>query len=153
MDEKGFTLIEMLLVVAIIGFLVAILLPSVGGFGANAKDKAVRADLRQLKSALEVYFISFSVYPDVGKWGTPDSALLTADGASGYDRIIDQFPEDPYENATNGCHFCYDYVLSGDTYVVASDKDATGVSTAGADTVTLNGATLYVTNARIIVTP
>ena len=149
MDEKGFTLIEMLLVVAIIGFLVAILLPSVGGFGANAKDKSVRADLRQLKSALEVYYISFAEYPDMGKWGTPDSALLTADGTSGYDRIIDQFPEDPYENGTNGCNFCYDYVLNGDTYVIASDKDATAAPTAAADQIDPNGATLLVTNARV----
>lgn len=153
MDEKGFTLIEMLLVVAIIGFLVAILLPSVGGFGANAKDKSVRADLRQLKSALEVYFISFAEYPDMGKWGTPDSALLTADGTSGYDRIIDQFPADPYEDGSNDVDFCYEYVLDGDTYVITSDKDATAAPTATTDQVDLNGASLYVTNARVIITP
>ena len=76
MGEKGFTLIEMLLVVAIIGFLVAILLPSVGGVGEGAKVRAVKADLRTLKSAIEVYYISFGLYPpestDTGGWG--DSA-------------------------------------------------------------------------------
>ena len=153
MKEKGFTLIEMLLVVAIIGFLVAILLPSVAGFGSDAKDKAVKADLRQLKTAVEVYYISFGAYPDDTGWGTKDSCLLTADGTSGYNRVVDQFSADPYENGTNGNADTYAYVVSGNTYVITSDKGATAAPTVpAADQADLNGASLYATNARDIIT-
>ena len=148
MGEKGFTLIEMLLVVAIIGFLVAILLPSVGTFGADAKEKAARADIRSLKSALEVYYISFSVYPDMNAWGTKDNWLLRADGTAGYQRIIDQFPIDPYDTGVPPGSYQYD--LDGDTYVIASRKDATGAPQAvdADDKAELSGATIYATNAR-----
>jgi general secretion pathway protein G len=160
MGEKGFTLIEMLLVVAIIGFLVAILLPSVGGFGATAKDNAVKADLRQLKSALEVYFISFAAYPpDDATWGTKDSPLLTADGTAGYERIIDQFPVDGYGEtgvANNDGTFNYD--LDGNTYIATSDKPNPGspgncVATDASDRGQTGGAALYVSNAREIISP
>jgi len=149
MGEKGFTLIEMLLVVAIIGFLVAILIPSVGGFGASAKEKAAKADIRQLKSALEVYFISFSVYPpDGATWGTKDSALVKADGTAGYERIVDQFPIDTYDTAASPGTYQYD--VDGNTYVITSRRDAAGAPTANdaLDKAELNGATIYATNAR-----
>jgi prepilin-type N-terminal cleavage/methylation domain-containing protein len=158
MGKKGFTLIEMLLVVAIIGFLVAILLPSVGGVGADAKGKAVKADLRTLKSAVEAYYIAFGDYPPSANWGANNSFLLTADGTSGYSRLIDQFPVDQYEDGVTGNLFTYTYVLgglSGDTYIIASDKGATAAPTVNGavdDEVDANSAEHYVTNARLIIT-
>lgn len=152
MRERGFTLIEVLLVVAILGFLVAILLPSVAGVGADSKDRAVRANLRQLKSALEVYGISFGSYPPVANWGTVDCELLTAQGQAGYKRLMDQFPEDLYETAGFGNADTYDYALNGNTYIITSDKSATAVPTAGSDSAVTNSAELYVTNARVVTT-
>lgn len=154
MREKGFTLIEMLLVVAILGFLVAILLPSVGGVGSEAKDRATKASLRELKSAIEVYYIAFGAYPTENAWGNKDNVLLAAQNQSGYRRLIDQFPEDPYETTDFGNANTFDYVLSGggDTYVITSDKSASVAATVGSDTADLNGAELYVTNARDITT-
>jgi prepilin-type N-terminal cleavage/methylation domain-containing protein len=159
MDNKGFTLIEMLLVVAIIGFLVAILLPSVGTFGADAKDKAVKADLRQLKAALEVYYISFGVYPPDTSWGDETSFLITADGTSGYQRLIDQFPADPYGKAAVANHTpSYNYDVDGDTFIITSDKpnpgdpgDCTAVD--ATDTGQTGGAALYITNAANVASP
>lgn len=150
--DKGFTLIEMLLVVAIIGFLVAILLPSVGGVGADAKDKAVMADLRQLKSAVEVYFISFGVYPDAAGWGASSNDLIREDGNAGYARLIDQFPIDAYGTV------CYGYTkvlgVTRQTYGIWSVKDPGGAPFSAPvvadDAFTKNDAVLYVTNAKTI---
>jgi general secretion pathway protein G len=159
MGNKGFTLIEMLLVVAIIGFLVAILLPSVGTFGADAKDKAVKADLRQLKSALEVYYISFGAYPPDTSWGDSSSYLIKADGTAGYQRLIDQFPDDPYNKAGVANHGpSYNYDVDAGTFIITSDKANPGdPSDCGAvdatDTANTGGAALFVTNAANIVSP
>ena len=149
MGEKGFTLIEMLLVVAIIGFLVAILLPSVGGFGADAKAKAVKADLRQLKSAVEIYYIAFGEYPLTDDWGNENNDLVKATG-SGYNRLIDQFPQDPYMKSAVGIDESYNYMVSGDYYIITSDLNAAGgPNISGPDVAEPNGATLYATNCAV----
>jgi len=153
MGEKGFTLIEMLLVVAIIGFLVAILLPSVGGVGEGAKVRAVKADLRTLKSAIEVYFIAFGVYPPLTDWGTANSYVITPAVAvtpDVYSRFIDKFPVDPYGDGTATYQYALD-TAGKPTYVIWSDKGigATGTDpVVGDDTITVNDAELYVTNAK-----
>lgn len=55
--EAGFTLLELLVVVAIIGFLVAVLLPRFGGMSKIAKDKATKDNL----VAIDKYMHGMSV--------------------------------------------------------------------------------------------
>ena len=63
MDKKGFTLIEMMIVVAIIAILVAIALPNMLGSRKAANEKAVLAELRTIGTALETYYIRENKYP------------------------------------------------------------------------------------------
>jgi type IV pilus assembly protein PilA len=60
--SRGFTLIEMLMVVVIIGILVAVLIPRF----ANTKEKALvatmKSDLRNLATAEESYYYDNSTY-------------------------------------------------------------------------------------------
>ncbi len=160
MGEKGFTLIEMLLVVAIIGFLVAILLPSVGGVGEGAKMRAAKADLRTLKSAIEVYYIAFGVYPpeggSPGAWGTSASYIISPAGSPApeiYSRFIDSFPADPYELTGVGDKDTYNYALSasGKFYIISSDKGpAVAPSVPFDDLADASGAELYVSNCKTV---
>jgi len=61
--KAGFTLIELLIVVAIIGILAAIAIPQFSAYRAKAYNGAAVSDLRNAKSALEVYYTENQAYP------------------------------------------------------------------------------------------
>jgi len=63
---KGFTLIEMLIVVAVIAILAGIVLTGVTGFQAAARDTRRIADIRNTQNLLELYFNKCGHYP--GTW-------------------------------------------------------------------------------------
>ncbi len=62
-NRRGFTLIEVLIVISIIGVLMALLVPTLVGARLRAAVTAVKAELSQLKSALETYNSKFGDYP------------------------------------------------------------------------------------------
>ena len=54
--RKGFTLIELMIVVAIIGILAAIAIPKFADLINKSKEGATKAGLSSLRSALQVYY-------------------------------------------------------------------------------------------------
>lgn len=54
MSKRGFTLVEVLVVIAVIGMLASIILVSLGPARAKARDARRVADVRQMSTALEV---------------------------------------------------------------------------------------------------
>ena len=61
--ERGFTLIEILVVVVIIGILGALIVPNVIGRGDQARLTAARNDLRAVANALDMYHLDNHQYP------------------------------------------------------------------------------------------
>lgn len=63
MKQRGFTLIELLISIAIIGLLSSVVLLSVGVARDKASDSKYKAELTQLRNALELYYIDNGHYP------------------------------------------------------------------------------------------
>jgi len=61
-SKKGFTLIELLVVIAIIGVLASIVMVSLNNSRANAKDARRKMELRQVQTALELYYSNCNTY-------------------------------------------------------------------------------------------
>ena len=74
-SESGVTLIELVVVIAIIGILIAITVPTIRGFLENARRQAHEADRRTIQVAVDAYYTSTNnepyegqrQYPTIGK--------------------------------------------------------------------------------------
>lgn len=61
-SEKGFTLIELMIVIAIIGILAAIAVPQFSSYRSRAYNAAAIEDLRNAETAQEIYFAANRTY-------------------------------------------------------------------------------------------
>ena len=72
MNKKGFTLIEIMLVIIIIGVLVAMVVPNLAGRGEQARRMAAKADIESnLATALDLYEL------DSGRFPTTEQGLIS----------------------------------------------------------------------------
>lgn len=75
--RKGFTLVEMLIVIAIIAILASVALVSVRGVRSSANDTKRISDLNKVQQQLEIYYTKNGNYPPSGSWTDLGTALGT----------------------------------------------------------------------------
>ncbi len=121
-SNRGFTLIELMLVVIIIGALTAMVMPRLAGRTEQAKVSAAQADITaNIATALKLYELDNGRYPSGEDGGL--QALFTKPSNSGNwnGPYLEKKPVDPwgreYKYVSPGAHRTYDY----DLYSVGRD--------------------------------
>ena len=121
-NKKGFTLIELMLVVIIIGALVAMVMPRLAGRSEQAKVGAAKADISaNIATALKLYELDNGRYPSSSDGGL-NALVAKPAGASNWNGpYLEKKPIDPwgreYKYVSPGTHRTYDY----DLYSVGPD--------------------------------
>lgn len=87
--SSGFTLIELLVVILIIGFLSTVILVSLQGVRGKARDARRQSDIRQMMTAMELYYDDRLQYFEKGLIGT------VVDFPSAITPYLDPVPQDP----------------------------------------------------------
>lgn len=140
---RGFTLVEILIVVSIIGLLASIVLVGLGSFRSRGRDARRVADLREIQNALELYYGKAGSYPS-GNWGGLKQTLVDAEIG------VTAISDDPSGGSNH-----YHYGSSGQSYVLGArledknnqvlkeDVDGSGVDMFGVECGTPAGDEYY----------
>jgi len=113
--QSGFTLVELLLVMVILGLLASLVLPNFFGQAAKARVKAARVQISSLGTALDAFAL------DVGRYPTSqeglDALITRPSGLSMWDGpyIKKEPPKDPWGNP-----YVYDVPSEGGRYELFS---------------------------------
>lgn len=122
--SKGFTLIELLVAMAVMVVLMAIGLASYQGARKVARDSKRKADLEQIRSALEVYRTDCKTYPATG--GVVPGDSLVGTGICVGNTYMEAVPQDPIDTYT------YSYSSSGaNAYVLCASLEIGGTDVTG----------------------
>lgn len=78
-SSRGFSLIELLTVIAVLGILAAIIIPTVGGARDSADRAASKAQFNQWAAAMELYRQEYGFYPDIAIAGRLDTERFVAE--------------------------------------------------------------------------
>ncbi len=121
--KKGFTLVELLVVISIIGILSGIFLNRIGDFRDRAEDARRIADIRHVQTVLELYYNKCRDYPnpsaptdgtcsgtvssDPVPWSTLETILVRANISV---KSLPKDPDDPRKS--------YEFGSNGDGYVI-----------------------------------
>lgn len=147
-NKKGFTIIELLIVIAIIGLLATISMVALNGARQKSRDAKRIADIRQIQTALELYFNDQNYYPSSDEsgivLGSANAAMLCETGfvaanATCTKTYMGIVPSNP---TPNGSNYSYKGIGSGtsSSYTIGFTlEEATGSYSSGAHTASPSG--------------
>ena len=130
--QKGFTLIEIMVVVVIIGVIIAMTAPKFIGQSEKALLTAAKADIHTISMQLDLYKLDNFFYPSTEQGlqalvtkpsGSPEPKNWKSDG------YLPKMPTDPWQNAyqysSPGTHGIYDLFSPGPDGKIGNEDDVT----------------------------
>ncbi|MFZ1685644.1 MAG: prepilin-type N-terminal cleavage/methylation domain-containing protein [Candidatus Zixiibacteriota bacterium] len=94
-NQKGFTLIELVIIIVVLGILAAVAIPKYQDITAQAKEASCRASLGALRSGITIWYANKAVTTGTAAW--PSLTNLAA-----VDSVMAQaLPRNPYQLSTN----------------------------------------------------
>jgi general secretion pathway protein G len=131
-DRKGFTLVELLVVIVVLAVLAAIVLPKFLGAGQRSKEAALKSDLKILRNAVSLYLTDTGAYPAALSDLASTSAIASGLDSTGASKSItaadwngpyvESVPNDP----VGGSAFTYHTDTTGGHKVGEVRSSATG---------------------------
>lgn len=126
MNKKGFTLIELLVVIAIIGLLSTLAVVALSSARQKARDSKRLSDLKQVQTALELYYTDNNAYPTAASTSTLGAGNFACLGSAGFGAsgcagaIMGLVPTDPQSTQN------YSYLSAdGSTYSISATLEGT----------------------------
>ncbi len=94
-NQKGFTLIELVMIIVILGILAAVAIPKYQDLSTEAKEASARSALGSLRSGITIYYANQAVTTGTATW----PAL--SDVATVGNVMAQAIPKNPYQTTTN----------------------------------------------------
>ena len=128
--HKGFTIVELLIVIVVIAVLAAITVVAYDGIQARARDSRIRSDLANVRRLVEAYYAENGSYPVTSSSLFVDYTTETArtdenctygDSRSDWIPSVGTLPQSVQGNAgARGTAGCYIYLSNGSLYILSA---------------------------------
>ncbi|MFA4942568.1 MAG: prepilin-type N-terminal cleavage/methylation domain-containing protein [Patescibacteria group bacterium] len=144
-NKKAFTLIELLVVIAIIGLLATLSVLALNNARAKGRDARRVSDIKQIQTALELYFNDKQLYPATLVTGSTITSTSSA-GTSTYMQVIPSSPTPNVSTSVTGCggtDYTYEMQEVGASYTLKYCLEGNVGAIPGQTLHTATNATLY----------